>query len=59
MLRVDTLQDLFVAAETLARFRANRSETMTVFANGAGAGQSVPHLHIHVLGGRRMTWPPG
>jgi len=38
MLRVDTLQDLFVAAETLARFRANRSETMTVFANGGGPG---------------------
>jgi histidine triad (HIT) family protein len=23
------------------------------------AGQEVPHLHIHILGGRRMTWPPG
>ena len=38
MLRVDTLQDLFVAAETLARFRANRSDTLSVFANGGGAG---------------------
>ena len=26
---------------------------------GPGAGQSVDHLHFHVLGGRRMTWPPG
>jgi histidine triad (HIT) family protein len=26
---------------------------------GAGAGQSVWHLHYHVLGGRPMTWPPG
>ena len=26
---------------------------------GANAGQTVPHLHIHVLGGRRLTWPPG
>ena len=26
---------------------------------GAQAGQSVPHLHFHVLGGRDMTWPPG
>jgi histidine triad (HIT) family protein len=26
---------------------------------GAAAGQSVDHLHLHVLGGRRMTWPPG
>jgi histidine triad (HIT) family protein len=26
---------------------------------GRNAGQSVDHLHLHVLGGRRMTWPPG
>jgi histidine triad (HIT) family protein len=31
-----------------------------VVANsGAEAGQTVPHLHYHVLGGRPMTWPPG
>ena len=27
--------------------------------NGAGVGQSVFHLHLHVLGGRSFTWPPG
>jgi histidine triad (HIT) family protein len=26
---------------------------------GKNAGQSVDHLHLHVLGGRKMTWPPG
>jgi len=31
----------------------------TVINNGAGAGQSVFHLHVHVLGGRVMSWPPG
>ena len=31
----------------------------TVINNGAGAGQSVFHLHVHVLGGRPMKWPPG
>lgn len=27
--------------------------------NGAQAGQTVFHLHMHILGGRSMTWPPG
>ncbi|GAA0929272.1 histidine triad nucleotide-binding protein [Nonomuraea longicatena] len=30
-----------------------------VFNTGAGAGQTVFHVHAHVLGGRTMTWPPG
>jgi histidine triad (HIT) family protein len=30
-----------------------------VINNGASAGQSVFHLHVHVLGGRPMNWPPG
>jgi len=27
--------------------------------NGADAGQEVEHIHLHLLGGRKMTWPPG
>ena len=38
MLRVDTLQDLFTAAETLTRFGANRDEDLTLMTNGGGAG---------------------
>jgi acetyltransferase len=38
MLRVETLQDLFMAAETLARFSSNRDETLTLMTNGGGAG---------------------
>lgn len=30
-----------------------------VINNGAGAGQSVFHLHVHVLAGRAFSWPPG
>jgi histidine triad (HIT) family protein len=30
-----------------------------VINNGSNAGQTVPHLHFHLLGGRPMTWPPG
>lgn len=31
----------------------------TVFNVGRDSGQTVPHLHLHVLGGRGMSWPPG
>ncbi len=31
----------------------------TVVNTGAGAGQTVFHVHIHVLGGRKLAWPPG
>jgi histidine triad (HIT) family protein len=30
-----------------------------VFNNGSQAGQTVFHLHMHILGGRNMNWPPG
>jgi histidine triad (HIT) family protein len=34
-------------------------EYRLVFNNGAKAGQTVFHIHMHVLGGRGLTWPPG
>ena len=30
-----------------------------VINNGADGGEAVPHLHVHILAGRKMTWPPG
>jgi histidine triad (HIT) family protein len=30
-----------------------------VFNTGEHGQQTVPHLHVHVLGGRKLTWPPG
>jgi histidine triad (HIT) family protein len=40
------------AKEGLEAFRA-------VLNNGAQAGQTVFHIHLHILGGRDLTWPPG
>lgn len=48
MLRVDTLQQLFLAAETLTRFRANRSEQLTILTNGGGAGVMAADAAEHV-----------
>jgi histidine triad (HIT) family protein len=51
---------VMTAAQEIAR-KENIVESgyRTVINTNAGAGQSVFHLHVHVLGGRRMTWPPG
>lgn len=38
---------------------AGLADFRLVVNDGAGAGQSVFHLHVHVLGGRPMGWPPG
>ncbi len=37
----------------------DRSGYRTVFNNGPDSGQEVLHVHAHVLGGRRLGWPPG
>jgi histidine triad (HIT) family protein len=47
-------------AKKLAAEHGIAEEGYRVVMNcNAGAGQTVFHLHLHVLGGRRMTWPPG
>jgi histidine triad (HIT) family protein len=54
------LGHLHHVASQLARERGLESSGYrTVINNGAGAGQSVFHLHVHVLGGRPFHWPPG
>lgn len=47
--------------EVIAKVTAERGiESYRVVSNiGEQAGQSVPHLHFHILSGRDMTWPPG
>ena len=54
------LGHLHQVAGRLARERGLEANGYrTVINNGAGAGQSVFHLHVHVLGGRPFHWPPG
>jgi histidine triad (HIT) family protein len=52
------LGHLLLVARRVAK-DAGLEDFRLVVNNGAGAGQSVFHLHIHVLGGRPMGWPPG
>jgi histidine triad (HIT) family protein len=48
-----------LAAARLARKLDLLDGYRTVLNNGRGAGQSVFHLHLHLLGGRALRWPPG
>jgi len=48
-----------LVAAQIARQRNIESGYRTVLNVGPGAGQSVFHLHVHLLGGRTLTWPPG
>jgi histidine triad (HIT) family protein len=47
------------AAALAAENGYNASGYRTVFNTGPDAGQTVFHIHLHVLGGRKLTWPPG
>jgi histidine triad (HIT) family protein len=48
-----------VAAAAIARQRGIEDGYRTVLNVGPGAGQSVFHLHVHLIGGRDLHWPPG
>ncbi|MGH2705416.1 MAG: HIT domain-containing protein [Actinomycetota bacterium] len=54
------LAELFAAAAELAEQEGIAEDGYRVVTNvGPAAGQSVLHLHFHLLGGRQMAWPPG
>ncbi len=54
------LADLFQAARQVARAEGLEDRGWRLVTNvGREGGQHVPHLHVHLLGGRQMTWPPG
>ena len=52
--------NLFLAAKAVAAQEGIAEEGYrTVMNCGEGAGQSVFHIHLHILGGRPLSWPPG
>lgn len=56
----ELLGRLFAVAAELARRAGLPERGYRLVTNvGPDAGQSVPHLHFHLIGGRRMAWPPG
>lgn len=59
---IEILGKLLVAAGTIANDTSlgfGKGGARIVINDGEDAGQEVPHLHLHVLGGRQMSWPPG
>jgi histidine triad (HIT) family protein len=54
----ELLGHLMLAAAKVAKLEG-LEDFRVVTNSGAGAGQSVFHLHLHVIGGRELGWPPG
>jgi histidine triad (HIT) family protein len=51
---------MFTAAARVAEVEGIAERGYRLLFNvGEDASNSVPHLHLHVLGGRRLAWPPG
>ncbi|MDE3067293.1 MAG: histidine triad nucleotide-binding protein [Verrucomicrobiota bacterium] len=50
---------LLKAAEVARKLGLDKTGFRLVVNNGPDGGETVPHLHCHILGGRHMRWPPG
>ena len=55
----ELLGKLLIAANKIAEDHYTKDAFRIVINNGAKAGQSVFHLHLHLLAGRPLSWPPG
>lgn len=56
----ELLGHLLVVAGKIARERGiDATGFRTIVNSGRDAGETVPHLHVHLLGGRALGWPPG
>ena len=50
---------LLMAAQVAVKLGLGATGYRLVINNGPDAGEAVPHLHCHILGGRSLAWPPG
>jgi histidine triad (HIT) family protein len=50
---------LLRAAQVAEQLGLSKTGYRLVFNNGPDAGEAVPHLHCHIIGGRKLGWPPG
>ncbi len=50
---------LFTVARKIASDEGLSGGYRTVINNGPDANQTIDHIHLHLIGGRRMSWPPG
>ncbi len=58
--KADILGSLFVAVGKVVKELALTDDGYRLVVNsGKNANQIVPHIHVHIFGGRSMTWPPG
>jgi histidine triad (HIT) family protein len=55
----DLLGHLLLTAADIARQENLDEGFRIVINNGSHGGETVPHLHVHLLGGRPLSWPPG
>jgi len=53
------LGHLLLKAAEVAKKLELKNGYRLVINNGADGGETVPHLHVHLLGGRHLAWPPG
>ena len=56
----ELIGEMFIVAKELAKkYKINKSGFRTVFNTNNDAGQTVFHIHLHLIGGRKLDWPPG
>jgi len=57
---MNVVRDLFAVMNRIAKEKGiDKTGYRIVVNHGKHAGQAVDHLHFHLLGGRKLTWPPG